>query len=543
MNGSERFNDPASPTPLLPFDLKVLVLYGVARFRGLIATLAVVGAALGLLFGASQPNVFTAEAKLRYQPSARQLLTDETVLGVSDPDPYTRRRSAPGIPDLLELLRDPVIYEKVAQELGPREILRVDDPSKAAASAGFAGKLMHHLQGFLIRAKGLDDPCPGGEGPLCFQAAVQTLLGGVRIRPMNDTSLVQVTYTATSPQKAKRILDTLVQAYIAHHLEVYGAGGRLEEQKERAVVILEELGRVNESYSEYQKQCGFYDIAGDLLATNEQIRARDLSIRTQEIEASRLKRYVESLEQQLGSDESTLAGRPLNPQYVALVERREREATTIAELEVREVLTVTEQRALERARKEFEIATKTLEATPIYSADPHAARVAAQSNPVIATMQLELFTARARLEAVSDQVAEERKQKTMLEERLERIRACEPQHYLHQTEIATLQGQLNRLQQQIPELESLAYLDQEGRSNLTLFRRPQTPSVKDGPQRSKPVALGLFGGLGLGIGIAALRQLLDRRVRYRETVEGSLGLPVLCVVPEVRELADGKAAA
>jgi len=43
-------------------------------------------------------------------------------------------------------------------------------------------------------------------------------------------------------------------------------------------------------------------------------------------------------------------------------------------------------------------------------------------------MQLELFTSRANLEAVSDQVDEERKQKQMLEERLERIRACQPQH-------------------------------------------------------------------------------------------------------------------
>ena len=58
-----------------------------------------------------------------------------------------------------------------------------------------------------------------------------------------------------------------------------------------------------------------------------------------------------------------------------------------------------------------------------------------------------------------------------------------------------------------------------------LFRRPGFSVVA-------------IGTLGLGIGLAALRQLLERRIRYRETVENDLGLRVLCVVPEVSGLTD-----
>ena len=48
--------------------------------------------------------------------------------------------------------------------------------------------------------------------------------------------------------------------------------------------------------------------------------------------------------------------------------------------------------------------------------------------------------------------------------------------------------------------------------------------------------MGLAAGLFLGLLLAIGRQLLDRRLRYPETLENSLGLKVLGVVPEARRL-------
>lgn len=541
MKDADRFTDSGSP-PLLPFDPKVLLLYGVARFRTLVIALAVTGGALGVLVGASQPNVYTAAAKLRYQAGARQLLTDETVLGISDPDPWSRRRTAPGIPDLLELLRDPAIYEAAVTKLGAREVLRVDDPSKSSGG-GIGGRIMHQLQGFIIRAKGLDDPCPGGEGPLCFQAAVGTLMGGIGIRAIDDTSLIQIAYTATSPKKAQAILDVLVECIIEHHLEVYGASGRLAELKEQFAIELEYSNKLNADYKEYQKQCGFYDIDGDYTDTIEQIRARDASIRTQVIEAERLKQYVASLDADINGEGSSLGGQTLDPRWVALVTRRQEHRAVIADLETRTNLSSLQENALERARNELRVVLLQLEEAPEFTNDPFEARLAAENNPIIAEAKLELATSKANLAAVANQVEAERAEMQKLIERLEAIRECQPQHDFHRASIAATQAKFNRIAQQIPELETLSGLDQEGRSNLTVFRKSSLPGVKDGPQRSKPVALGLFGGLGLGVALAALRQLLERRVRYRETLEGSLGLAVLCVVPEVSGLAEGRPAA
>lgn len=540
MKDVDRFASDDRP-PLLPFDLKVLLLYGVARFRYLIVALAVIGALGGVFFGASQPNVYTAEAKLRYSVSARQLLTDESVYGVSDADPWARRRSAPGMLDLMELLRDPAIYEAVVDEVGAREVLRVEDPSKANSSG--LSRIMHELQGLLIRAKGLDDPCPGGEGPLCKQAAVRALIGGVKILPIRDTSLLRITYTATSPAKSKRLLDAIVKQFIQHHLEVYGAGGKLADLREQFDIELQKLNSLNTDYATYQQECGFTDIDGDFLDTVTAIRLCESNIRTQEIEASRLRKYVATLDEQLSGDAAALGGQALNPTWSALVQRRIDAMRTIAELEARPNLPSTLQRQLETARNELDIVERQLVETPKYTSDPFATALAAQNNPVIAQAQLQLATSRAELASVADRVQAEKAEKQKLEDRLAAIRRCQPQHNFHRASIRAAEDKFARIAQQIPELDTLALLDEQGRTNLTVFRASSTPFSKDGPQRSKPVALGLIAGIGIGVGFAMLRQLTERTVRYRETIEDSLDLPVLCVVPEVARLADGRRAA
>jgi len=525
-------------TPL-PFDSRVVFVYGIARSRVMILGLTVLGALVGLVIGASMPNVYTSEAKLRNQASARQMITDETVMGVAD-DEWSRRRTAPGILDLIDLLRDPAIYERVARELGPREVLRVEDPSRSPRNAGLAGSIMHQLQGVLIRFKGLDNPCANGEGPLCQQTAVKTLLGSVEILPVKDTNLLHITYTASSPQKAQLVLNALIEGFLQHHIDVFGASGKLAELKEQFDNEHQKLTQLNNEYRAYQEECGFWDIDGDYLDAVAALRLRDANIAQLEVDGKRLSQYVTTLEGQLNGDSSALGGKALNPYWEALVKRRQEALAVIADLESRPSLVTTAQRQLEAARTERSAVEGQLLETPQFTSDPYAAALAAQNNPVIAEAQLELAKSKSNLAALADQVAEERKQKLSLEQRLKKIRECQPQHELHRATLDNAQKKFTRISQQIPELDTLALLDQEGRSNLARFREASLPFEKDGPNRTKPLGLGLFGGLVLGICFAALRQLSDRRIRYRETIEREFDLNVLCVVPEVAGLEDGR---
>lgn len=59
-------------------------------------------------------------------------------------------------------------------------------------------------------------------------------------------------------------------------------------------------------------------------------------------------------------------------------------------------------------------------------------------------------------------------------------------------------------------------------------------------RKSVIIVLGTLAGLGLGLGLAFLLDLIDGRFRYAEQVTGGLGLSILGVIPEIRR-AKGKA--
>lgn len=68
------------------------------------------------------------------------------------------------------------------------------------------------------------------------------------------------------------------------------------------------------------------------------------------------------------------------------------------------------------------------------------------------------------------------------------------------------------------------------------------PPLRPTKNRSNVIMiLGLLGGLGAGIGIAFLLELLDKRFRYAQQITSGLGLTILGAIPEIRR-AKGKSA-
>jgi polysaccharide biosynthesis transport protein len=93
------------------------------------------------------------------------------------------------------------------------------------------------------------------------------------------------------------------------------------------------------------------------------------------------------------------------------------------------------------------------------------------------------------------------------------------------------------LRERSRELEILAAL-QTGNAELVQAARP--PEEASSPQLRRNVAIGIFLGLLLGVGLALLREQLDRRVKDLDDVAGVFDLPVLATIPESRAIARGQ---
>jgi polysaccharide biosynthesis transport protein len=88
----------------------------------------------------------------------------------------------------------------------------------------------------------------------------------------------------------------------------------------------------------------------------------------------------------------------------------------------------------------------------------------------------------------------------------------------------TLYANLAQTEQQLRTLELL-----QSRHKLV---RPATQAAKISPAPRNNAVLGLMGGLVIGLGLAFLLEMLDKRVRSEDVIERRLQLPLLARIPD-----------
>lgn len=527
-----------------PFDLKVLVLYGVVRSRKWIVALAGIGAALGIFVGAAQPNVYATNSKLRFVPSARQALTEEAAFGMEIRE--FRGRMSSAIEEELLLLKDPVIYERVVDQIGAAEILRVADPrSGDGPDTSLPSRMMHSLQATLIRMKGLDDPASDASESEARKAAAKRLAENTTLKVAGRTNIINVVYTDSSPAKSKTIGDEIVKQMRTRHLEEFEAQKQLVVLQETKNNAYQEWKSARQEALEFKNQCGFFDLVNDFQACEEQIRANRLLVQSLEQDRQRLLGQIKGLEDELGlrgKGDDAGGQQPLNPRWVSLQSDIKELDDQLFDLRLAPnpgMINLKRQGELEKQKAKLETA---LEETPQFGAGSGLLALGDNANEALLTTQTTLSTAKGDLEGIISQMEVVREQLKDLEQRRRTMEECAVEHARLEDAVTTAEAKYKDLSTNERTLSSLAVMDQEDRSNLSVFRAARLPEEKVGPQRSKPLMLGLMAGLAMGLGLAVLRQLLERRVRYGETVENQLGLPLLCTVSDLSPGRPGPAA-
>ena len=102
----------------------------------------------------------------------------------------------------------------------------------------------------------VDDPPSSGS---IMDAAVEQFGRDMSVDPVKMSNVISVSFDAESPEKAQRVLDTLIKTYIAKQREVF-AGSRTEGYQNSINKALDDINRLEERRSQIKLDNGIYDI-------------------------------------------------------------------------------------------------------------------------------------------------------------------------------------------------------------------------------------------------------------------------------------------
>lgn len=162
-------------------------------------------------------------------------------------------------------------------------------------------------------------------------------------------------------------------------------------------------------------------------------------------------------------------------------------------------------------------------------------------HPSIRTIQGRVEQLRVSLVAASRQrwLAAQQKEAN-LQQNFEAQQTLALAQSVHTAESERLENEVRRLEQlnQVLDMriKELGLTENSGALDINILEQAVPPPHSSSPVAPRVLALGLVGGLVLGMGAGLLRDWTDRRLRSVDEIKAALGMPVMGVVPRMPQM-------
>ncbi len=334
--------------------------------------------------------------------------------------------------------------------------------------------------------------------------------GGLGVRRIEGTQLVELTYRANDPERAARLANAFAEAFIDMGIETrFQTAGRASSFLGEQVETLK--GEIAEREQLLQALSRRTDIALDpasnvtlerLRALNQDyIEAKKQRIEKQALYEERVASPAENVADQYSGGEVSAQRSlvlQLEQDYNARLNTFKEEWPEMVELKGR----------IEKARQSL-------------------------NSTILDNAQKARETARAEYQAAL-------RQERALEQEIETLKArsldqksTELEYINLEDEVNTRRQLLNELLRRQSETDVTVRLQNTRDSNVRIIDTALVPGGPFRPSLRKNLTLGLAAGLLLGLGLAVLIEYLDRTVKNPDELERLLHVPTLTVVPDV----------
>lgn len=462
-------------------------LFGLRRRWKLVAAVALLGVAAGAAHFYVTPPSYRAEAVLQIQRgSANNVLSNQFPWL----DQYFNMEFYPTQYRLLESrgLAEQVVRDlELVEGLEPEASREDRDTVAADGDSAALGEMANRLR------------------------------AGLAVEPIRETQLVRISYRAEDAEDAARIANGFARAFLEFSVRT-----RSETMSETSDVLAEQIQRFKDEVIDLEERLNQFSDQDRVLSFTP-----EGSINLQRIE-------------QLNTELMDALGEKIDREarYQELVSMP---AEAVAD---RGAGTVVSQLRGEVARLEREYQTKLVTYKPSF---PDMQALAAE----IERVRTQLASAvgdearRVRQAAYAEVQASQSEQQALADE-IRRIKSAMAEENPQAVEFSSLQVELRTRRDMLDELlkrqgETVfaTSLQTERNSNVRIIDAALVPASPTYPSLRADLSGGLAGGLLLGIGLGLLLQFLDRTLKSADELERVLGLPVLAVIPDLRQGARG----
>ena len=488
---SDRPSSPAYPDAgaagaETPGELLSALVGFIKRQYPVIIFIAAIIFVIGVVYRVSTPPSYTAQGTMVIDTRKVQLF-QQSMLGDMGIDAAT-------VESQVEILRSENISLAVIKDLRLTE-----DPEFVSPNDGLVSSIMRLVGGVF------ESETPSSQFELT-RNAMRTFQNQLSIRRVALTYVIQIGFTSRNPERAAQVANAVVDAYLIDQLEAKYQSTRRASVwlQERLRELRDQASTAERAVVEFKTKNNIVDTGGRLM--NEQQLAEVSSQRVlahaQTAEALARHERIRAIIR-AGNAEATVTDALANPVIVRLRQQILDLARREAEWSARYG---SEHLAVVNLRNEMREIRKS---------------ILDELGRIAETYNSEYEIAKAREAAIQQSLSDVVSTSQTTSQAQVALRELES---TAQTYRALYD---NFLQRYMESVQQQSFPVTEARL-ITQATRPLSPSH---PKTSLILVVSLAAGLGCGIGIALMRELLDRAIRTTDQVEQALGLECIALLP------------
>jgi uncharacterized protein involved in exopolysaccharide biosynthesis len=477
-----------------------------------------------LLFTYLSPFIYQSEAKVLIRVGRESLSLDPTVDGPTVP--LSRSRESE-VNSELAIIKSRLLAERVVDHITPTAFLaergRESDSGASPSFLSTALAIVKKAFGNAVSNSGKDEDQLSES---LREKAIAKMANNLRVTAGQKSNVITISFEATNPQFGREVLNTFLNLYQDHHIQVYSAHAPpqfFQDQVDSLFVKLQEKENALEKFRATHNIASIAIQKEMLFAQIGRVQSEIAEINSQ-IAAS--KAHNDSLEQGLQSrsrevELGRVAGRKSSVSdtiEARLFDFRIKEADLSGRYP-------DNHRELLEVRKQIRLAESAL------SSEKQSDEVRTGIDPTYQAMQLALATGRAQLQA---QIARQQTLAKNLQNPKAELAALiknELSEARQNRDVNLLEDEYLRYRQDVQRTNISRALDASKVSNLSIIQPPTMPFKPIKPKKSLNLGLGFFLALFGGITLAFFLEYHDDSLKTNEDVAKRLGLPVLASIP------------